>query len=561
MDRKEEFLKKVFLTDKFEIVPLRPDASTRKYWRILKGKSTFILMDGNAVSNRYQKFIQISELLKQHDVYAPSILAHDFDEGFMLIEDLGDGTFTRLLELSGNEKELYAMATEVLTKVISIKKKPDYIDVFSDDVVVRDICYFVDWYYPMVMGKPLDEKKREEFIAIVKKLLPLGRGVPNSLVLWDYHVDNIMMLDNKTCAVIDFQDAYWGPITYDIMSLLEDRRGASEEVQNEMKDLFFKSLKDVKRIDFENSYRFFSMFRNMRVLGRFSILLTRGKGEYMKYIPNLWKMLDRTLSCPNFVEMKKWVDKNLPKKYRVAPTQKPINKAMILAAGRGSRMKHLTNDVPKPLIEVNGRAMIDYKFDLLKDVGIKDVVVNVCYHGDKIIEHIKRHERDFNVAISEEEVALETGGGIKNALHLLGENPFFSLNSDELWNDTSYKPVMWQMIDKWNDDEYDMILLITPMSSTNEHGRDHGDYKINKKDRIERNVQKKPGGGYDYFYTGIALMSPKIFEGETEEKFSMVKMFDKAEEKGRLGYVIIHDEIFHVGTPEDKKIAEMKFKG
>jgi hypothetical protein len=487
------------------------------------------------------------------------------ENGFLLLEDLGEGTFTRLLDTGFSEEKLYKMATEVLLKVAGIEKKPSFIRDFKDEHIIRDFCYFTDWYYPAVVGQALDALEREKFIGIVKKFIPMGRSVPNSLLLWDYHVDNLMMVkDTGECGVLDFQDALWGPVTYDIMSLLEDaRRAVSPQIQRKMRKYFMDKL-GVDAEDFDSSFLFFSMFRHMRVLGRFSYLMcTRGKDAYLRHVPHLWNMLDKTLKDPRFAEMKKWLDKNLPAELRGIPQRKPITKAMILAAGRGTRMRDLTDDLPKPLIEINGKAMIDYKFDLLCALNIKDVVVNVSYQAGKLEEHLMRYTDRFNVTVSREIEPLETGGGVRNALPLLGGEPFFTINSDEMWNDTSYKPVMWQMMDKWDDKKFDIILLINPITSTHEKGRNYGDYRISKKDRLERNVDRKPGGGYDYFYTGIALVNPEMFKSKDaprEVKFSMVKMFDLAEKRGRLGYVIIKDEIFHVGTPEDKKMAEKKFK-
>lgn len=108
-------------------------------------------------------------------------------------------------------------------------------------------------------------------------------------------------------------------------------------------------------------------------------------------------MLKRTLEYPKFAVLKRWLDENLPEVRRTVPESKPISKAFVLAAGRGVRMGELTDSLPKPLIEVNGKALIDYNFDKLKDVGIKDVTVNVCYKGKMIEEHLAGRT-DFNIA-------------------------------------------------------------------------------------------------------------------------------------------------------------------
>ena len=552
------YLERFFGNDEFEIIPMIGDASTRRYWRIVKRDSTFVLMDGDPVKNRFEEFVQIDQLLRNLDVYVPAILGCDMENGYMLLEDLGNDTFARLLELGDDEECLYELATEILVKTAKLEKKPEFMKVMDGDAVSDIIEWFVEYYYPYETGKKISAAARKEFLEIVEKLKPMAFKVRSGLSMRDYHVPNLMLMrDKKTAATIDFQDAIWAPLTYDIVSLVEDaRREVSTCVQAKMKEMFFESLHGVERTDFDDSFAFVSMFRHMRVLGVFAMhkKVTK-KVVYLRFIPHIKKMLYKTLEYSALKEMKGWVLKNIGEfRYK-----KPVAKAMILAAGRGTRMREMADDLPKPLIEVKSRPLIDYRLDLLKELGIKDVVVNVCYHGDKIKEHVKSMT-GFNVVISEEEEALETGGGIKKALPYLGNDPFFTMNSDEIWNDSSHKSVMWQMYDKWDDLEYDILLLVAPLDGAHEKMRDYGDYRVNEKDRLERNVEKVPGCGYDLMFVGVTLVNPKVFEGSPAGKFGYRDLFDEAEKVGRLGYVIIRDEIFHVGTPEDKLYAEENFK-
>ena len=158
------------------------------------------------------------------------------------------------------------------------------------------------------------------------------------------------------------------------MSLLAaDRRPASPEVIRQVKDDFFNSLENVRREDFEDSFAFLSLFRHLRVLGRFTTLsMINGKTRYLNYIPQMWKMLDQILEYPKLAEVKNWLDAYLPRERRRAPARKPFTQAMVLAAGRGVRMGSLTDSLPKPLIKVGGKALIDYNFDRLAEAGIKN---------------------------------------------------------------------------------------------------------------------------------------------------------------------------------------------
>ena len=553
------FLKKSNISP-IEISPLKVDASSRKYFRIkLKKGKTLVLMDDELKRNKLPEFFELSSFLIKRKIRVPEVLASDFKNGFLLIEDLGNNTFTKLLNQGKDEALLYRLATDALMNVANITERPNCCKNLTKKRLIDDICFFVDWYIPMAKGSPLTSRERQEFIDFITPLSDLAFKVPNRMVLWDYHVDNIMLKRKaKACHIIDFQDAMWGPLTYDIMSLLEDaRREVRADIQQKMKKMFFDSLKNVDEESFNDSYAFLSMFRHMRVLGRFTILAyINGKPQYLKFVPHLWNMLSKTLQYPKFKKIKNWLDKALPKKARIIPQRKPINEAMLLAAGRGIRMRELTDACPKPLIEVSGKALIDYNFERVKNAGIKDVVVNLCYCGDMIKKHIQKNHPDFNVQYSIEKQALSTGGGIKNALHLFKGKAFFVCNSDVFFEEEKIKPAMWRMMDEWDEKKYDILLLLQDLKNIC-GDKSIGDYRI-KNGTLERNKDKV--SGFDYMFTGIYIITKKVFKNVKENKFSSVKLFDEAEKKNRLGYVINSSTFYHVGTPEALKKAEKRLK-
>ncbi len=543
-----------------KILPLKVDASTRKYFRIItKDKKTLVLMDDELKRNKLEEFTELSNFLLKRNVRVPKVFASDFKKGFLLIEDLGDDTFTRLLEKGKDEEFLYNLATEALIKVAAIKEKPNCCKPLTKERLISDICFFADWYIPMSKGSPLSENERQEFINLITPLADLAFKVENRMVLWDYHVDNLMLKPRaRNCHLIDFQDAMWGPLTYDIMSLLEDaRREVRADIQKKMKQKFLDSLEAVNEQNFNDSYAFLSMFRHMRVLGRFTILaFINNKPQYLKFVPHLWNMLEKTLQYPKFQNIKNWLDKTLPEKDRIIPQKKPISEAILLAAGRGIRMRELTNDKPKPLINVGSKALIDYNFERIKNAGIKDVVVNLCYCGDMIKNHALKNHPDFNIRFSVETDALGTGGGIKKALPYFENEAFFVCNSDVFFEEEKIKPALWRMMDAWNEKKYDILLLLQDLKKVC-GDKGIGDYRITK-GSPERNKNKE--FGFDYMFAGIYIITKKVFKNITDDKFSSRDLFDEAEKKHRLGYVTNSSIFYHVGTPEALKMAEERLK-
>ena len=232
-----------------------------------------------------------------------------------------------------------------------------------------------------------------------------------------------------------------------------------------------------------------------------------------------------------------------------------ITQAFILAAGRGKRMQHLTDDKPKPLVTVAGKCLIDYNIEHIKSCGIKDCTVNLCYKGDMIRSHLQKY-KDINFIFSQEEEALETGGGIKNALPKMRNEAFFVINSDALWSDENTENLLSQMQNAWNEKDYDMLLMLQPIENAYGVGA-NGDYFLNNENYPVRRVdasQKAP-----FLYGGVLICHPKVFADEPEGRYSLIRIFDKLEKQGRLGAYIHQGKWFHVGDPNAKQVAEHYF--
>ncbi len=229
-----------------------------------------------------------------------------------------------------------------------------------------------------------------------------------------------------------------------------------------------------------------------------------------------------------------------------------IKTAMILAAGRGTRMRHLTDVLPKPALTVCGKPLLAHLVDRIKAYGISDIVVNTCYLGDKIKNVLAKE--DIRCTFSDETTALETGGGVKNALPLLlprGQDGFFVMNADPLWDEPT-TPLLTQLAAKWNPDEMDVLLGVIPLAQ--KYGdMDDGDFFI-ENGRLRR---KRPGeSNIPYRFVGVQILHPRVFENTTDGAFSLRDVYDVAESKGRLAHIVFDGRWFHVSSPESIEETE-----
>ncbi len=232
-----------------------------------------------------------------------------------------------------------------------------------------------------------------------------------------------------------------------------------------------------------------------------------------------------------------------------------IERAMVLAAGLGKRMRPLTDDRPKPLVELAGRSLLDRALDNLAASGITSFVVNSHYKGEMIEAHLKGRG---DIILSPEKVLLETGGGVKKALTLLGDDAFFVVNSDAVWRDGTESTVK-RMASGWRDGGMDALLLLVPMGAVAGNMGDHpGDYHLEADGRARRRAQ---GETAPFLFGGIQIMHPRLFEDAPDGAFSLNILYDRAQRAGRL-HGLRHDgEWYHVGTPEELAAAEAAFAG
>lgn len=227
------------------------------------------------------------------------------------------------------------------------------------------------------------------------------------------------------------------------------------------------------------------------------------------------------------------------------------SRAMIMAAGFGQRMRPLTNGRPKPLVEVAGMPLIDYGLARLSEAGCDLAVVNVHYLPDQIEAWARRKNAPRIVISDERGELLDTGGGIVKALPLLGDKPFFVVNSDSIWIDAE-TPALQRLKAGWDDRRMDCLLLLCPPERT--IGYDgQGDFHSDGDGRLTGRVTKGETG---LAYIGAYLVHPRLFANIGVSKFSMNLLWDKAIAQGRLFGIEHRGRWLHVGTPDAIALAE-----
>ena len=226
--------------------------------------------------------------------------------------------------------------------------------------------------------------------------------------------------------------------------------------------------------------------------------------------------------------------------------------AMVMAAGMGKRMRPLTATRPKPLVHLAGKPLIDHCLAKLSEAAIRNIVVNVHYLADALEAHLKSVPYLVDIRISDERDRLrETGGGLVKALPMIGGDPFFCLNSDNIWLDGPQN-VFAQLAERWDADKMDALLLLVPhQRACNYTGL--GDFTLTADGRISRRAPRRVA---PFIYTGIQLMSKKLIADPPDEIFSTMVFWERAIAKRRL-YGVVHQSLwFDVGTPAALKPTE-----
>jgi aminoglycoside/choline kinase family phosphotransferase len=304
-----------------QIEPLAGDASFRRYFRVVDGGRSAVLMDAPPPKEDPRPFVAVAEWLSDHGLTAPEILARDLDKGLLLLADLGDARLRETLDADpARERELYELATDVL---IELHRHPPMAGLPKHglDQWLDELALFTDWYCPAV-GLDVDsDAYRAAWIEALEAVANDGLGPVT--VLRDYHAENIMLVEGRDgvghFGLLDFQDALSGHPAYDLASVLEDaRRDVPEAIERAMIDRYVAATGHGEAL--ERAYWALAAQRNTRILGVFTRLWKRdNKPGYRKFQPRMWGLLERDLGQPHLAPVRRWFDANVADEFRRQP--------------------------------------------------------------------------------------------------------------------------------------------------------------------------------------------------------------------------------------------------
>ncbi len=314
---------------------LADDASFRSYERLRDGDRHAVLMNAPPPQEETLPFINIANHLRSLGLSAPEIYGQDTDKGFLLLEDFGDATYTKVLAATPKrERELYELAVDVLIYMHQLpadQLNSKDLAFYSTDTYLKEATLLTDWYVPHVADTELPTDAKITYQALWQEVFDYAEKQPRALVLRDYHVDNLVWLDQhdglKSCGLLDFQDALIGSRAYDLMSLLEDaRRDVSDDLTAHLLARYFEAFDDLAepgpaRDAFEATYAILGAGRHAKIIGIFTRLCFRdGKSDYLKHIPRVWRHLERSLGHPMLSSLADWFDTYLPLSQRITPS-------------------------------------------------------------------------------------------------------------------------------------------------------------------------------------------------------------------------------------------------
>jgi hypothetical protein len=304
--------------------PLAGDASFRRYYRLGGNGRRAVVMDAPPPQEDIVPYIAVAQLLRRLGFSAPEVFAEDRKAGFLLIEDFGDDTYTRLLDRGADEPALYTLAVDTLIELqrtVEACESPD-LPPYDSERFLAEAALLVDWYAPAALGERLSDARRDEYLDLWRTVLPQAALPNETLVLRDYHVDNLMLLPDRSevrgCGLLDFQDAVCGPPSYDLVSLLDDaRRDVPADLRQRMTERYLAAFPALDQAAFLRSAAILAAQRNCKILGIFTRLWRRdGKPRYLVHLPRIWRLLEEELAHPALDPIARWLDRHLPRSAR-----------------------------------------------------------------------------------------------------------------------------------------------------------------------------------------------------------------------------------------------------
>jgi N-acetylmuramate 1-kinase len=299
--------------------PLQPDASFRRYFRIHQSGESWMLMDAPPERENARVFVTVARHLNRLGLRPPSVMAVDPVQGFVLLEDLGDDTYTRLLARGEAEAGLYSLAIDVLRHLHTHPEVcASELPVYDEQRLLDEAVLLVDWYWPAVCGEPATRPVREAYLDAWRDILRALPASPQTLVLRDFHIDNLMRVPGPPgvlqCGLLDFQDALIGSPAYDVVSLLEDaRRDLAPGLAEIMLARYLDGWSTQQREAFMHWYGVLGAQRHCKVAGIFVRLCRRdGKCHYLAHVPRVLRLLESHLRQPRLTPLRDWLERYLP---------------------------------------------------------------------------------------------------------------------------------------------------------------------------------------------------------------------------------------------------------
>ena len=313
-----------------EIEQITGDASFREFYRFTVNKNSKIVV--LAKKEKYKNLIAytiINKFLRSQKILAPKLYDYNFKKGIIIIEDFGSCSYYNLIINKKNKIKIYKKLIDLLLKIQKIKPKKKLegigtkshvLSKYSHKYLHKESDLFFDWYLPLFISKKKTNKLKKKKKKILSKLYRKLNLTNSCFVHRDYHVQNIMKIGNKS-GLIDSQDALIGSPAYDLVSLIDDVRiKTSNKLKNKIYNYYIKKKSIMKKNELEfflEDFNILSVQRSLKIIGIFSRIFKRDKKkQYLKLIPYAWKLLESRMSSEIFLDLKKILDKNIPKKIR-----------------------------------------------------------------------------------------------------------------------------------------------------------------------------------------------------------------------------------------------------
>ncbi|MEJ1958999.1 MAG: phosphotransferase [Nitrosomonadales bacterium] len=305
-----EWLHSQFPGSSFDLAPASADASFRRYFRAsFPDGKTYIVMDAPPQHEDCRPFLHIGRLFEDAGTHVPHVYSHDLEQGFLLLSDLGNTTYLQALEENSRiAKELYGAATDALIR-IQLASRENELPPYDEALLMREMRLFPDWYIAKHLNYTLDEKQSAKLETVFQLIIKNNLVQPRVYVHRDYHSRNLMVTEPNP-GILDFQDAVYGPITYDLASLFKDAyiRWDEEQIIDWLIRYWEKARKAGLPVhqDFADLYRDYEWMgvqRHIKVLGIFARLYHRdGKEGYLKDMPLVMDYLRR--ACARYIDLK-----------------------------------------------------------------------------------------------------------------------------------------------------------------------------------------------------------------------------------------------------------------